>query len=226
GTVLGTDSALTGLCAGLYTVLIEDANGCQLELTVPVDDLGGEALSASDDALTCPADCDGEVSVTFNCNEPPCTTAWFDGAGNDLNEPGNTLSNLCAGTYFVQVTNGLGCISIDTAYVIAPDPILPNLGTTPVSCSGACDGTATVGPTGGAGGYLIEWDLGTGTPVSGPQVTGLCAGSYQVMITDADGCSVIQDVLILSPPPITAMAVVVPVTCQGACDGSITVVGQ
>lgn len=226
GTVLGTDSALTGLCAGLYAVQITDDHGCQLELTVPVDDLGGEALEASDDALTCPTDCDGEVSVTFNCTEPPCTTAWFDGAGNDLNEPGNTLSGLCAGSYFVQVTNGLGCISIDTAHVIAPDPILPNLSTTSVSCAGACDGTATVGPTGGAGGYSIEWDLGTGTPVSGPQVTGLCAGSYQVTITDADGCSVIQDVLILSPPPITAMAVVVPVTCQGACDGSITVVGQ
>ncbi len=226
GTVLGTDSTIIDLCAGLYTVRVVDAHGCEVELPVPVSDIGGELLSTTDFMLTCPDHCDGVVSVAFNCDEPPCTTAWFDASGNDLNEAGNTLSNLCAGTYFVQVTNGLGCTSLDTAYVNAPDPIVANLSTTPVTCAGDCDGTATVGPTGGAGGYEYEWVLGSGTAQGTPHVVGLCAGSYQVTITDADGCSIIQDVLILSPPPITAMAVVVPITCNAACDGAITVMGQ
>lgn len=226
GTVLGNDSTIIDLCAGLYTVRVVDAHGCEVEVPVPVNDIGGEVLSTTDFMLTCPDHCDGMVSVSFNCDEPPCTTAWFDAAGNDLNEPGNTLSNLCAGTYFAQVTNGLGCTSLDTAYVIAPDPIVANLSTTPVTCAGDCDGTATVGPTGGAGGYEYEWELGSGTAQGTPHVIGLCAGTYQVTITDLAGCSITQDVLILSPPPITAAAVVVPITCNTACNGSITVMGQ
>ena len=58
------------------------------------------------------------------------------------------------------------------------------------------------------------------------RATDLCAGNYQVTITDTDGCSIIQNVLILSPQPITATAVVVPITCNGACNGIITVMGQ
>ncbi len=226
GAALGSGTTIIDLCAGLYTVRVVDAHGCEVELPVPVSDLGGEVLSTTDFMLTCPDQCDGVVSVSFNCDEPPCTAAWFDAAGNDLNEAGNTLSNLCAGTYFVQVTNGLGCTSLDTASVNAPDAIVANLSTTPVTCPTTCDGTATVGPTGGAGDYTYSWDLGTGTPETTPQVTGLCVGSYQVTITDVDGCSIIQDALILAPPPITAMAVVVPVTCNGACDGAITLMGQ
>lgn len=226
GGILGTNSTVTGLCAGLYTVRVEDAHGCFLERVVSVTDPGGEVLTTTDFMLACPGQCNGVVGVAFNCTGPPCSTAWYDGAGTDLNEPGNTLANLCAGTYYVQVTNGAGCISIDTAQVTAPAPIVPNLGTTPVTCAGDCNGTATVGPTGGAGGYQYEWHLGTGTVLGTPQVTGLCAGTYSVIITDLAGCAITQDVLITAPLPITATAVVVPVTCHSACDASITVMGQ
>ena len=225
GAVVSNDETATNLCAGLYSVRVEDAHGCAVEMMVAVQDAGGETLATTDFMLTCPGNCDGVVSVAYNCDDPPCTTAWFDAAGNDLNEPGNTLTDLCAGTYLVQVTNGSGCVSIDTALVAAPDPIEANLGTTPETCPGSCDGTATVGPSGGAGGYAIAWDI-NGTTITDPQVTGLCAGSYTVTITDAQGCSIVQDALILSPPSITAIAVVGPITCNGSCDASIFVDAQ
>ena len=225
GTPVGTGASITDLCAGLYEVRVVDANNCTVALPVAISDADGELLDASGSTLTCPEDCDGTAAVSFNCSGPPCTIAWFDAAGNDLNEPGNTVGNLCAGMYLVQVTNASGCVAIDSAYVLAPDPILANLGTTPESCPGACDGEATVGPTGGAGGYTITWDI-NGTIFNGPQVTGLCAGTNTVVITDAAGCSITQDVLILSPTPITANATVGQITCNGACDGSIHVVAQ
>jgi gliding motility-associated-like protein len=226
GSPAGSGDTLTGLCAGVYSAHVVDAHGCFMDLIVAVSDAGGETLATSDFTLTCPDQCNGVVDVVFNCSVPACTITWFDANGNDLNEPGNTLSNLCAGSYFVQVANGAGCTTIDTAYVIAPAPITANLSTTPVTCAGNCDGTATVGPTGGAGGYQIDWVLGSGSASGTPHVVDLCPGSYQVTITDLAGCSITQDVLITAPPPITAAAVVVPVTCNGACDGSINVMGQ
>lgn len=76
---------------------VVDAHGCMVEMPVPVSDVGGETVSTTDFNLICPSYCDGEVTATFDCTEPTCTTAWFDAGGTDLNEPGNTLSNLCAG---------------------------------------------------------------------------------------------------------------------------------
>lgn len=226
GSPVGSGSNLTGLCSGLYNVHVVDAQGCSVDVAVPVSDAGGETLATADFTLACPSDCNGVLDVVFNCSVPSCTITWFDAAGTDLNEPGNTLSNLCAGNYFVQVANGAGCTTIDTALVIAPAPIVANLSTTPVTCANDCDGTATVGPTGGAGGYQYDWVLGSGTASGTPTVVDLCPGTYAVTITDQAGCSITQDVLITAPPSITATAVVVPITCNAACDGSITVMGQ
>ena len=156
----------------------------------------------------------------------PCTIAWFDAIGTNLNESSNQLGGLCAGLYLVQVTNGTGCITIDTAFVADPDPIVPNLSTTPVTCFGACDGTATVGPTGGQPPYDYVWAPGSPNGQGTPQVTDLCGGTWSVTISDAAGCSIVVDVLILEPPPLVLTETITPITCNGACDGVISVVAS
>ncbi|MCC6939260.1 MAG: gliding motility-associated C-terminal domain-containing protein [Flavobacteriales bacterium] len=224
GGIIGTDPMMTGLCAGLYSVTITDANNCSITRLVAISDSDGEVTTMTNGITTCPGDCDGQVSVDFVCSDPACSIMWFDASGNNLNEPGNVLSNLCAGLYLVQVTNGTGCITIDTAFVTEPDPIVPNLSTTPVTCNGACDGVATVGPTGGQPPYDFLWDpappVGQGTS----QASQLCAGTWSVTISDLAGCSIVVDVLILEPTLLTASTTVTPITCNGACDGVITMV--
>lgn len=226
GSLFATDSLAAGLCAGIYTVEVTDANGCSITATVPVTDVDGELLTTTNGLTGCPGDCNGVVSVAFQCGAPACSVIWTDANAVDLNEPGNVLDSLCAGTYFVQVTNGNGCVSIDTAFVTEPDPIVANLSTTPETCAGVCDGTATVGPTGGAGGYTYTWDpvppAGQGTP----QATGLCAGPWTVTITDTAGCSIVVPVLITGPAALAISAAIDPITCAGACDGGIDVTVQ
>ena len=221
-----TDSVQANLCAGIYTVIIGDALGCVTQIAVPVSDSNGEVLTVSGDTVTCPADCNGEVSVDFNCSAPNCTIAWFDGLGTDLNANTNTLNGLCVGLYLVQVSNGDGCLTIDSALVSAPEPIIALFGTTPVSCSGLCDGTATVGVSGGVPPYQLSWNPAPGTGQGTPNVGGLCAGTYEVTITDDSGCSIVQSVLILAPVPIAANSTVQNITCAGACDGSIALNAQ
>jgi gliding motility-associated-like protein len=226
GSIFGTADSLSGLCAGLYAVQVIDANGCEAALAVPLSDIDGEVTTTTDGLTTCPGDCDGVVSVDFTCSDEPCSIAWFDGAGNDLAQSGNQVTDLCPGAYFVQITNASGCITIDTAFVVSPDPIQPNLSTTPVTCFGDCDGVATIGPTGGTGPYDYFWEP---EPINGqgtPQVTELCAGTYTVTITDADGCSVNSGVLILSPDPLEATAAIIPAACFGDCNGSIVLTTQ
>lgn len=216
-----TDSVYTGLCAGLFTIQVNDANSCVAQLVVPIVDSDAEVLSMTDGSVQCPTDCNGSVNVAFTCSDPPCTLTWFDGAGVDLGLSTNTLTNLCPGDYLAQVTNASGCISMDTASVVAPDPIVANLSSTPVTCPGSCDGTATVGPTGGQPPYSYDWDPdppgGDGTP----QAVGLCEGTYAVTIGDALGCSISASVLIVGPQPIAAAPSITDVTCAGDCNGSI-----
>lgn len=221
GVPIPGEEVLEGLCGGLYAVEVIDANGCAATLVVPVNDLGGEDLETNSSTLACPGDCDGEVGVDFDCAEPVCTIVWFDALGNDLGQSTEVATGLCAGMYLVQVTNGLGCITIDTAYVFEPDPIEANLSTTQVSCYGECDGTATVAPTGGQAPYSFLWEP---EPINGQgtaQATDLCAGTYSVLITDDLGCELLQGVLILEPDPLTADATELPITCAGECDAAI-----
>ncbi|MBL0044216.1 MAG: gliding motility-associated C-terminal domain-containing protein [Flavobacteriales bacterium] len=226
GALYGTDSLLVDVCAGLYLVTVTDANGCQLQQSVPVSDADGEDVITTDDIVTCPGSCDGEVTASFVCGTTPCSITWFNSLGLDLNESGNALDSLCAGLYFVQVTNGNGCITIDTAAVTEPLPIQPNLSTTPTSCYNTCDGAATVSPTGGVAPYVYDWEPGLITGDSTASVSDLCGVNYAVVITDSVGCSVTVDVLILSPQPLSASAIITPITCNSSCDGAITLIAQ
>ena len=222
GAFFSTDSALVNLCAGFYEVTVTDANNCIAVLLVPISDSNGEVLTTTDGLTSCPNTCDGVVNVLFNCTVIPCTIEWYDALGNTLNEP-NTLSvdSLCVGDYLVQVTNGDGCISIDTVSIISPDPIVPNISSTPVSCAGECTGTATAGPTGGSGTYTYDWAPDPLVGDSAAQITQLCAGIYTVFISDGF-CDTTATVLITEPLPYNISAVADSASCNGACDGTIT----
>jgi gliding motility-associated-like protein len=221
GGVTATDSAVTGLCAGLYTITVTDAHGCTAQAPVPISDMEGDTVTTTDFLLTCPDLCNGVVSAAYNCSVPSCTVAWFDASGSDLNETGDTLSGQCAGMYFVQVTNGSGCISIDTANVTAPPPIVSGLVFQGETCNGPCDGVASVSPSGGSGsGYIFIWT--PAPPTQGnDEVSGLCAGDWSVNITDDQGCGADFPFTIQPFAPIMPVADVQPATCGGSCNGAI-----
>ena len=111
-----------------------------------------------------------------------------------------------------------------TSTLHAPAEIEPNLAVTNESCFGPCDGTATVAPSGGNGGYTYLWNPNPPNGQGTPAVNGLCAGSWDVLITDSLGCDTLVVFDILPPSPILPNEVVENVTCFGDCDGSISLV--
>jgi len=97
---------------------------------------------------------------------------------------------------------------------------------TPVSCFGGNDGTATAIPTGGTGTYTYLWD----DPAAQTTITatGLFAGTYTVIVTDANGCADTASVTVTQPPSALSIIIVsqTNVTCFGLSDGSVTVTGS
>ncbi len=107
--------------------------------------------------------------------------------------------------------------------VIKQAPMIVSASATPVSCFGGDDGTATVSVAGGTPPYTFEWIT---VPVQTTQtILNLIAGTYTVVVTDADGCSDSATVVITQPSDSLVLAVtdIVNVDCFGEATGSVTV---
>jgi len=222
GTGQGTNSA-TGLCAGVYNVAVVDSLGCSTTVPVIVNSTATETLAMDSVPTSCNGLCDGQAYVTIvgGCTFPTCTFEWFDGTGVPIGQTTDTASNLCAGDYFVQVTNGSGCVSIDSITVTEEPFLEANETITQPSCAGVCDGTITVVPTGGTGPYTFVWSTSANTTDT---ETGLCPGNVDLTISDINGCSLnfsftLTDPAVLDVSNITSNDI----SCNGANDGVATV---
>lgn len=97
--------------------------------------------------------------------------------------------------------------------------------TTNVTCNGDCDGSATV-IEGDIPPYTFLWDAeaGGGTDITADD---LCAGTYEVTVTDGDGGEEILEITITEPDAIEAVVLVeTDVGCFGLTDGAITIGGS
>ena len=111
----------------------------------------------------------------------------------------NSVSALCAGNYLVEVTDVTsGCVSFASITVEEPDSTyfsFPNV--VNASCGGTCDGQATVVMTGG----MLPYSYTRGQVEAQQQLTHLlCAGLWQVTVTDANSCVDTMSVTITEPP--------------------------
>jgi len=101
---------------------------------------------------------------------------------------GSTATALCAGDYTVTVTDAAGCTSVQTYTIVEPQPLTLSGSSVPSAC-GACDGEASVIVAGGVPGYTYQWTLGAAIYGTDTAITDLCGGIYNVVVTDATGCT-------------------------------------
>ncbi|MBL4755737.1 MAG: T9SS type A sorting domain-containing protein, partial [Flavobacteriales bacterium] len=212
-----TNANAIGLAAGIYTVLVTDANGCTNSPSATVTNIGAPAASvlSSTDVL-CNGGVNGDATVSATGGTGAYTYLWDDsGAQTTI-----TAVGLAAGTYNVSVTDLLGCTGTASVTIIEPTALASTTSKTDATCNGVCDGTATVAVTGGTAPYVYLWDDPSAQTNS--VATGLCAGTFNVAIVDNNGCTVNGTVTITEPVAIGLTTSVVDASCVGA-DGSVTV---
>jgi gliding motility-associated-like protein len=209
------ESTLENLETGTYAVVVKDANGCEQLFTFDVNE--GLSLEAGVDPVkppTCNGDSDGSISVSIDIANYPVQYNF----GNGL-QPDSVLANIPAGTYNVFVVDNQGCEGNFTI-VVEDFPVLSS-GIDPIdiSCFGEVDGSISVLPVGGAGGYTYLWSITDTTS----QITGLVAGNYTVTVTDANGCTETATAAIIEPPQIFMELNITDVICFGDATGVIDV---
>ena len=108
-----TDSTATGLTAGTYYVTVTDNNGCTHVDTATVDESPALTLNitANDDV---DQSCVGNATAIPGNGVPPYTYQWDANTGNQTLQ---TATALCAGTYFVTITDNNGCMISDSAVI-------------------------------------------------------------------------------------------------------------
>ncbi len=194
----GNAATANGLAAGTYTVTITDANGCTQTSTVTVTTSNGPVTTlASQVNPLCATSTNGTATVTVVGGTAPYTYAWSPTGGNAA-----TGTGLGAGTYTVIVTDVNNCSSTSTVTITSP-PALTLTTTSTVAQCNASDGTATASAGGGTGALTYLWSAGSQTAAT---ATGLSAGTYTVTITDANGCTMTNTVVVNMAGGPTAVA--------------------
>lgn len=157
----------------------------------------------------------GTATVEVTGGTSPFSFLWSNNATTQ------TIENLDAGTYTVTATDANGEIAIGSVTITGVNPLNPNAGSTDETAAGANDGTAFAAPFGGVAPYDYNWSNGEATQV----ITGLPPGAYTVLVTDASGCTATDNVIVnaFGCEELVPELVVIPVSCNGWCNGQIDI---
>ncbi|MBI4648728.1 MAG: SprB repeat-containing protein, partial [Bacteroidia bacterium] len=219
GSTVSIIAAITNVPSGSYYVTITDVIGCTADEVVNINDIDGPSISGFDiNDATCYGNSDGSATVNVTGGVSPYSYQWND----TLQQVTANAIGLAQGNYSVMVTDAAGCMVNGDVDINEPAQLVAAVvNTTPVTCSGNCNGTATVQAAGGTTPYLYFWDNTQTTPIA----TGLCQGYHPVTITDQNGCSKIVTAIISQPNPlIITYSQVAPITCYGLHNGMISVI--
>lgn len=211
---LGQSTALaTGLCNGNYSVTVRDANGCFNQMPGTVTSPSQITFTPTVTQPGCGL-CDGAATINLIGGTPSYSLIWSN------SQTGTSLTNLCAGVYMVQITDGNGCVSDSNIIINSSSTITGEIITkTDVSCSGVCDGSVTVTAVGGTNPITYNWVHNNSNSQS---LTGLCSGTYFCNMTDSSGCIRTASVVIGSITTLTISSQVTQSSCSSST-GSITV---
>ena len=184
-----TVSTATSLCPGTYSVYFADnvGNTCIASFILP----NGPAISFNFNVTnpSCFGNCDATIcSYGVSGGSAPYMYLWMSGAGA-VTSP--CFYGACTGTYTLCVTDANGCQTCSTVVVSEPPPIVVTENVFDASCSSCCDGAVSLIPSGGTSPYSYTWSTGG--------FTSLCPGVYNYCVTDVNGCTTCDSIVVSFP---------------------------
>jgi hypothetical protein len=190
-----TTEDLTNVAAGTYTVTVTDAQGCTagnstLSIQQPAAALTSNVTGTV--PVACYGNSTGSIDLTITGGTSPYSYSWSNGATTQ------DLTNISSGTYTVSVTDAQGCSSTIASITITQ----PTAGlsasvasTGNVACNGGGNGSVDLTVAGGTSPYTFTWSNGATTE----DINNLYAGTYNVSITDANGCTATSSATVSQP---------------------------
>jgi gliding motility-associated-like protein len=168
---------LLNLAAGLYTLNITDANGCEYTSSINL----AEPTPINYALDVTPAVCggaNGTINLITSGGTPIYTYSWSNGSMNQV------LNNVTPGSYSVSITDGNGCNVVANANVNDISNMMTSGNIKNATCFNDSTGSVDLSVENGNEPLIYEWSNGAVSE----DISGLMAGLYTVKVTDNMGC--------------------------------------
>ncbi|HNP95443.1 MAG TPA: PA14 domain-containing protein, partial [Cyclobacteriaceae bacterium] len=218
--------------AGLITVTVRDANLCEAQATINVNQPPLLVLSTTGDILlSCNGDTNGAGTFTASGGTGAYTFTVDSNTTGGTETPAATtfgLTNAGVGLITVTVTDANMCTAQATINVTEPPALTLTGADVSTSCNGASDATVTFTAGGGTPGYTFTVDSNTtgGTPVTNATtvvVNNAGVGSVVVTVRDANLCTTQHTINVTQPPALVLTPTPdILLDCNGDTDGTGT----
>lgn len=210
GELIENMNTRDSLAAGLYKVVVADANGCMAMVEVEIGQPDAIELSLEKTDLDCAGDGTGTISAFVIGGVKPITFNWSNGA--DTSE----LSNLQAGVYTVTVTDANNCTAVDSVEILEPDTLTISITNIRNACEDINNGELVVIAEGGTAPYSYLWN----NESTNDTIMKLAPGEYTVTVTDANGCFATISTTVEAYPGLEcSITILQNETTPGAADG-------
>ena len=209
-------ASIGNLFAGTFQVTLTDANGCPSQQTYQINEPPALLATLSVVDVDCHGAANGSVSLFPFGGTPPYNFQWNPGSGPNS---GSALSGLSGGNYAYTVSDGKGCVFSGTTVVNEYDRIQLVKNVEDIRCFGETTGSASITPSGGAGNFSFRWSNGS----TDDEISNLGSGTYLCSVNDANGCVIVDTILIRQPGEIIVASQVDSANCYNSSDGAAQV---
>lgn len=185
GAVLSDTDNLSFTPTQLGQLLIFATDGCSIANENIIYEVFQTSALAAAEPTTCGSN-NGELMLIELVGEPPYIVEWLDSNGAVVGQGLDPLTGLAPGFYTLMMTDANGCSFTDDYLVSGSAGISLDVMVEDVSCLNPDGGSIAIAPTGGEPPFTYALD--GGMPQNDGLFSELTAGSYELMISGADGC--------------------------------------
>ena len=208
--IINSTGIFNNLPAGPHNVVVTDDNGCTTNIGVTITEPPSLQYNQ---LLTTNVDCynanNGQIQIEGIGGTPP-----YSYECNAVSNLTGLFSNLAIGNYALTITDDNGCTSDNAVAVTGPLQDLHNIfiHVNP-TCFGYSDGWISANVWGGTPPYDYSWNVAPA--INNPDLFGIGAGYYQLIVTDNNGCVKMFDVNVNQPLNITLTGINLETICFG-----------
>ncbi|MFM9028231.1 MAG: hypothetical protein ACKOQ6_09560, partial [Bacteroidota bacterium] len=197
-----------------YTATATQSNGCTSTASsiVTINPLPVLSGTTTSNVL-----CFGGATGSINGSASGASSPYTYSLNGTNNNSTGIYSGLSAGNYSLTATDSKGCSRTQSYTITQPTACSVSVSATNVSCNGGSNGSINFSATGGVSPYTYTIN---GTSGTSPR-SGLSAGNYTIVSTDANGCTASTTITVSQPSALTVTATP---AATSVCPGSSTTV--
>jgi hypothetical protein len=202
---------LSDVGAGVYSVVVNDANGCTTMDTITLAEPPALSLSLQKTDPACAGEASGALNLTASGGTGALQFLWSNNAVTE------DLNNSQTGVYSVVVSDANGCTATISGTITAPPALSVSLQKTNPACAGEATGALNLTATGGTGALQFLWSNSAVTEDISNSQTGI----YSVVVRDANGCTATISDTLAAPPALSVSLQKTNPACAGEPTGKL-----